>query len=155
MSPGITPELTDLFVIAVPIALGLAYGWRPQGGLEIAFGALAIALGLVKLWTDLPDLPDDSVALAALLTGIGTLLVRLRRFPTLLAARVGIAAASGVAIGLGALKIQTDFLDPFDILVSDAALVGGAWLLLGAWRARRSPGALRDIVHPPAEGQTR
>lgn len=155
MSPGITPELTDLFVIAVPIALGLGYGLRPQDGLEIAFGALAIMLGFVKLWTDLPDLPDDSVALAALMTGIGILLVRLRRFPTLLAARVAIAAASGVAIGLGALKIQTDFLDPFDILVSDAALVGGAWLLLGAWRARRSGSLPRGIVHPPGEGQPR
>ncbi len=145
LSPGITPALTDLFVVEMPIALGLGYLVAGRRGFEGAFLANLFALAAVKFVTDYPDLADDAVTLAALASGIvwGIRLVgstiRSRR------ARIGPRLLGAVAIALGIVKIVTDPYDPFDILLADAAIVAGVAL----WIARplRGPGAT-PVVAP-------
>jgi hypothetical protein len=125
LSPGITPLLTDLFVAAVPLALGIGYLLGRSRGVETALGGSAVALGLVKLFTDYPDLRDDLVAFAALLAGLAFLSHAFRpdwssRIPRLLA---GVGAA--VLLLVGAYKIYSDFYDPFDVLLADLTILGG------------------------------
>ncbi len=140
LSPGITPLLTDLFVVEFPILLAFGYLWKAGRGIELAIAANALAMSLIKLVTDYSDLYDDLVAGATLLSG-GLLLVHAAsssrpRVPAARALEVLIAVG---AIGLGLTKIRTDFYDPFDALLADLGVVSGAIVLATLFR-RPSPG---------------
>ena len=130
LSPGITPTITDVFVVEFPILLGLAYAIWGRRGVVAGFGLNGLALGLVKVYTDWSDLLDLLVALAVLAASLAVLLpldgpprVALRRSAAL-------RALGGLALLLGLLKIALDFFDPFDVLLTDVGVVAGLWLLL-------------------------
>lgn len=130
LSPGITPALTDIFVVGVPLLIGLGYLLAGRRGFEFAFGASAVVLGAVKLYTDYTDPFDVVVALAALLGGGFWL-----RYAGLGRGWTGRAVSTTAWVGglgcvvVGLLKLR-DFYDPFDILLADAAVVAGAALFL-------------------------
>jgi hypothetical protein len=129
LSPGITPEITDAFVLAVPLAIGLGYLLYGRRGVEVAFGLSALALGLVKFATDLPDLWDDLVSLGATLGGAGWVALALRPLPRARALTVPILLFGIFAILVGGIKLN-DFYDPFDLLLADASILAGvAWLV--------------------------
>lgn len=149
LSPGITPELTDLFVVEFPLLLGIGYLWKGGRGVALAFGLNAAALAVSKLVTDFFDLYDALVAGSALLAGLGTVWLTARegpiRSPTLRGLGAAIAVAAVVLCGI---KIRTDFFDPFDLLLADAGLVSGLVVLASLFRAsRRQP----SKPHSPAE----
>ena len=158
MSPGITPELVGLFVVELPILVGLAYAMGGRKGVELAFALNAVALGLVKLATDLSDLLDLPVALAGLAGGAAILRAHYDASwmwlpPVLLWKILGAAV-----LLVGAYKILRDFYDPFDLLLGDVCVVAGAWLLLGTVSrpgSRPRPGTLGTIgptLNPSAKG---
>ncbi len=139
LSPGITPTITDIFVVEMPIALGLAYLFGGRRGFEAAFLANLFALAAVKLWTDFADLGDDSLTVAALAVGL-LWTVRLGRVgDRSMCPGVGVRVVGVVAIALGIFKIATDPFDPFDILLADAAIVAGASIWVAV--AGRAPPA--------------
>lgn len=131
LSPGITPTLTDIFVVELPILLGILYVAAGRRGVEAGFALNAIVLGAIKVYTDLADPWDDAVAIAALVGGLIVLL------PALSAARRRARGSNGpravgmVVLFLGVLKIALDFFDPFDVLLADVCVVTGLWLI--AW----------------------
>jgi hypothetical protein len=130
LSPGITPFLTDLFVVGIPVGLALAYAANGARGFEIAFGIASILLGAVKLVTDFFDPADLLVALGGL--SLGAFVVAAARGRRELArAPEWFWRAGGVfAIAVGAFKISRDFYDPFDLLLADCLVGLGAWVLL-------------------------
>jgi hypothetical protein len=137
LSPGITPLLTDvaLLIVLVPLGLGFALGGRR--GFLVGFVLGSVVVSVIKLVTDWPDPWDDLVALAALgaaLTwGAGELYPSSPRQPSWpLTVAVGLSASA-----LGLVKVVTDFLDPFDLLVALAAVTAGVGLLRRA-RLRRT-----------------
>jgi hypothetical protein len=144
LSPGITPALTDVFVVELPILLGVGYFLGRRRGFEVVFALNAIALGAVKLYTDWADPPDVVISVAAVASGAGWLLalanvgaggVRPRgAFP-------GAGAIGVFGLAAGAWKAWHDFYDPFDLLLADAALISG--LALIAYALRRVWPALR------------
>jgi hypothetical protein len=132
LSPGITPELTDVFVIGVPLAVGLGGLLFGRRGLEVAFGASAVALGAIKFATDLTDLGDDLVALGATLGGLGWVFLALRPMPRGRLFRALVVLFGVFAVVVGLIKIRDDFYDPFDLLLADTSIVAGvAWILYG------------------------
>lgn len=144
LSPGITPEITDIFVIGFPIALGLGYLLRRRIGFEVAFVLNALALAGVKLATDYFDPWDDAVTLATLL---GATYWSLALRGTLSRAgtyRGVVGAAALLVVLIGILKIVTDFYDPFDILQADATIVAG----LAVWVYRRGYPGKTEIASP-------
>lgn len=137
LSPGITPELTDIFVTELPIALGLGYLLGRRVGFEFAFALNALVLGIIKLVTDYSDLEDDAVSLAAILGGI----FWMASSRGLLDERRGLRGLVSVLgllfVLIGLLKLQ-DFYDPFDLLLADLVIVSGIALWVfrrGCWAA--------------------
>ncbi len=133
LSPGITPEITDVFVVELPIALGLAYLWGRRYGFEVAIALNALALGAVKWVTDYFDLPDVLVALAALVGGALWLANLSGRLPESRLRRAGYAMIAPIFAVIGLAKLF-DFYDPFDILLADAVILSAVAL----WVYRRS-----------------
>jgi len=124
LSPGITPELTDIFVIELPLALAVGYLFGRRVGFEFAFALNALALGVVKLITDYADPWDDLVSMAALLGGgfwIPTALGSLNR--SRFWGRT-LAVAGLIFVLIGIIKLR-DFYDPFDLLLADCVIVAG------------------------------
>lgn len=144
LSPGFTPELTDLFVIELPVAVGLGYLLDRKEGFEIAFAANALVLGLVKLVTDYSDVLDAPVFLAAIAGGAGWLLVAtgvLERGSTL---RLMGFVLGSTCVLMGLLKLQ-DFYDPLDLLLADTLIVTGVALwLLGPAAPSTAPESYRE-----------
>ena len=137
LSPGITPLLTDLFVLELPLALGVAYAWRGGRGFELAIALNAIALGLVKLVTDYGDVGDLPVAVGGLIAGALFALEPLKRPDWTRRQSTGLIAV-GVVVGLiGIAKAARDFYDPFDLLLADLLMVLGLLLASVALTARR------------------
>ena len=140
LSPGITPFVTDVTLLAFAGLLGLGYLLR--GGLGVLGGIAvdAIAMAVYKLATDLPDPYDDLVSLAALL--LGAVLVT-----ALLRGRLPGSSHAWTAIGIvGALlavsKVLSDFYDPWDLLLAiDLGLLA---MYLAVPSVRR-----RDGLTPP------
>jgi hypothetical protein len=131
LSPGITPELTDLFVVVVPLAVGFGYLLWRRRGFELAFALSAIVLGGIKLYTDSPDLPDDVVAGSAILAGVLWALLATGAF------RIRRGSWIPVAVLGGFVKLR-DFYDPFDLLLADCIMVAGLAIVLYA-RGRLTP----------------
>lgn len=137
LSPGITPLLTDLFVLELPLALGFAYAWRGARGFELALALNAIALGVVKLVTDYRDVGDLIVAIGGLIAGTLFALESLKRPAWTRRQTTGLLVA-GVAVGLiGVTKAAVDFYDPFDLLLADLLMVLGVLLTTVALTARQ------------------
>ena len=132
LSPGITPELTDAFVIELPLALAAGYLFGRRVGFEVAMALNAVALGVVKFLTDYADPWDDLVSAAAVLGGgfwIPTVRGALNGRRPL---RTALAIAGLVCVLIGVYKL-TDFYDPFDLLLADCVIVAG----LALWVYRR------------------
>jgi hypothetical protein len=130
LSPGITPALVSAFSIEIPLAMGLAYVFFRNRGLEFAFVLNALALGVIKVYTDHADPYDMLVAAGTLLTGVGMLGLAVE--PALRPtgwARASVPALGIYGIAVGAAKILTDPLDPFDSFLSASAIIAGAFLL--------------------------
>jgi hypothetical protein len=132
LSPGITPELTDVFVIELPLALAVGYLFGRRTGFEVAFALNALALGVVKLVTDFPDVWDDLVSFSALFGG-GLWLVTTLRMVDGRSSLRWVSAAAGLFFVLVGLAKLTDFYDPFDLLLADAVIVSG----IALWVYRR------------------
>jgi hypothetical protein len=130
LSPGITPFLADLFVLEIPLALGLAYALRRRPGVELVVALNALGLGAIKLVTDYADVKDIVVALAGIVGG----LVLLSWFGSAAWRTRGLVRMERVvAVGLilvGVFKAVGDFYDPFDLLLSDMIVVSGVWILM-------------------------
>jgi hypothetical protein len=157
LSPGITPELTDLFLLEFTVVLGVAYFWRGGRAVELVIGLNAVALGVIKAVTDWSDLPDLAVALAAIVAG-GALSVQ----ALLPGGRLPAPAALWVVIGLGAvalglIKVALDFYDPFDLLLAALTVVAGFGIAVRAagWgrgsRPSGSPGGAPVSWSEPTE----
>ena len=67
LSPGITPELAEAFVVELPLALALGAIGDGRRGLWTALGVNAALLGAIKLVTDYSDPLDVPVAFSGLL----------------------------------------------------------------------------------------
>lgn len=157
LSPGITPELTGAVVIALPLAIGIGYLVWGRVGFELTFAGFAILMGAIKGWTDLADPPDLGVALAAI--GGGATWVALRgtvwgdaRSRTYFGFLVGL-----VSLVAGLVKVQ-DFLDPFDLLLADCAIVCGLALWSVAFseaRRRYDRGTRRSVNGALIDGPPR
>ena len=141
LSPGITPALVGVFAVELPLALTLGYLLGGRQGFGIALALSAFLLGGIKLFTDLSDPYDASVAALALVAG-GTVIVQatghFRRSTRALGMLVGL-----LAIPYGLTKIGSDFFDPFDLFLADMAIALGGWLLWESWWAFRTPLAFR------------
>lgn len=129
LSPGITPVLTDLAVLALPLALAVGYLAAERRGVEVALGGVTGVLGLVKLLTDWHDLLDLPVALGGLAIGGSTIATALDlravdRLPGPAWRAFGL-----LAVLVGAIKIRTDFLDPFDVELAALILALGLMVL--------------------------
>ena len=144
LSPGITPELTDVFVLELPIVLGAAYLLGGRRGFELAFAANAIVLAIVKLVTDYSDPWDDAVALSALFGGGLWIRVREGGGVSGVAARTVLGLIGIVSFLFGLVKL-TDFYDPFDLLLADAAIVCGIALLVLPRGPASGPKAPREL----------
>jgi hypothetical protein len=129
LSPGITPFLADLFVLEIPLALGLAYALRRRPGVELVVALNALGLGAIKLVTDYADVKDIVVAIAGLVGGLvllswfGSAAWQTRRL---------VWFERVVAVGMilvGVYKAVGDFYDPFDLLLADMIVVSGVWIL--------------------------
>jgi peptidoglycan/LPS O-acetylase OafA/YrhL len=135
LSPGISPELTDIVLLLFPLALILGYLLDRDRGFPVAFAAATIALGAIKFWTDYTDLYDVPVALGGVVVGAAWMgLVLHGRDPGRALAVLMVVIGVG-AIAVGALKAYTDPLDPFDLL--QAVTAAGAGLALIAYRFGR------------------
>jgi hypothetical protein len=133
LSPGITPELADTFVVLVPLVVGLGYLLGKRRGLELAFSGFAVILGGIKLYTDYVDLPDAVVAVLAILGGLLWGLLATGALPAGRGARLAGSVLAPLLVVVGAVKLR-DFYDPFDILLADCAVVAGVALWLYAQR---------------------
>jgi hypothetical protein len=151
LSPGITPELADLFVVELPILVGLAYGLWGRRGVEVAFGLNGVALGVVKFVTDPTDLPDVVVALAGVIGGAAILASRFGSPSSWFPPPLLWQALGGVVLVIGVIKILRDFYDPFDLLLGDACVVSGGWLLIGTVTRPGSYGRPGPKVRPSVE----
>lgn len=141
LSPGITPMLTDLFVLELPIALGVGFFAARGRGFEIVFAANLLLLGIIKAITDYADLPDLVVAVSGIIGGSVWLELAVRRVPRERPYGGLLAALGPLLVVVGAIKL-TDFYDPFDLLLADAVIVAGAAL----WWYRRP----RSVSSPDA-----
>jgi hypothetical protein len=137
LSPGITPELTDLFVVELPIAIAAGFFLARARGIGWAFGLNALALGAIKLVTDYGDPGDDLVAAAAVIAGLLFLGQAVSPAWLVRMPKVALGVGGGLLVVVGAIKIRADFYDPFDLLLADMAVAGGivAWAL-----TRNGPG---------------
>ncbi|MCI4330781.1 MAG: hypothetical protein L3K19_02895 [Thermoplasmata archaeon] len=149
LSPGITPQMTDLFVLEFPIALGFGYFLQGRRGVELVVALNAVVLALIKLTTDLPDPWDVLVAVGVLAGGLGVAYPLLAEGAPRLS--FGLSVGLGAVVGaLGCLKALSDFYDPFDLLMADLGIVTGLWLgrpLFERW----FPALARSGRHRPPE----
>lgn len=139
LSPGITPALADLFVIAVPLAAGFGYLLWQRRGLEGAFALAALVLGGIKLYTDFPDLPDDVVAGSAILGGVLWGLLSTGAFRVGRGRWIPVAVLGGLIFIVGLIKLR-DFYDPFDLLLADTTILAGVAIWLYARRGGSAAG---------------
>jgi hypothetical protein len=146
LSPGITPELADAFVVELPVAVGLGYLIAHRTGFEVAFALNALVLAGIKLVTDFGDRSDALIALATLAGGGTWLYLSFGGRVDVQAVRAWCVIVGAASLVAGAAKLR-DFYDPFDVLLSDSAIVAGIAVLLYAWRPA-SPG--RDRVPAPS-----
>ena len=143
LSPGITPELTDLMVFLFPLSVTVGYLLHRTRGFPAAFAANALLLGALKLYTDYNDPYDVPVALAGLLAGLIWLGLLRRAKPPGLALGSLLVALGVIFVALGIFKASTDPLDPFDLLQSMTA-VGAGLALAVEGSLRRQP--LRGVT---------
>jgi hypothetical protein len=130
LSPGITPALVSAFAIELPLVFGLAYVVFRNRGLEFAIALNALALGVIKVVTDYADPYDMLVAAGTLLAGGAMFGVALRpASPPYRLAPAALLIVGFYGIAVGAFKILTDPLDPFDSFLSASAIIAGAFLL--------------------------
>jgi hypothetical protein len=134
LSPGLTPELTDVFVIEVPLALGAGMILARRTGLGWALLLNLLVLGIIKYLTDASDLHDDIVSIGAMVSAIAVGLSL--RVPRVRGLRVFEFLLGLFALGIGIWKAVSDFYDPFDLLLSDMLMLAGLWLLIGMPRPR-------------------
>ena len=146
LSPGITVELTDLVLVEFAVVIGFAYLISGTRGFELAFAANALLLGLIKFVTDYTDRSDLPVALSGILGGVFAGVLASRQLTLSFGLRVLGRFGGFVFAAAGAIKIVTDFCDPFDILLGAVAVVAGGllWLHTGRTGSLRAP--------PRAEG---
>ncbi|MCI4350580.1 MAG: hypothetical protein L3K15_03595 [Thermoplasmata archaeon] len=150
LSPGITPFLTDLFVVELPIAVALGFLLGRSRGVFGTLGANALALGAIKVVTDYPDLPDDVVAFAALVAGGFFLLLGLRASARVHRPTPVVAFGGVLLVAIGVLKIYSDFYDPFDVLLADLTFVAGCAAILRHRGAEpSSPSRTREATQAP------
>lgn len=150
LSPGITPLLTDLFVVQVPIALALGYAIRTGRGFQFAFGLYAVVLGAIKLYTDYTDLLDLPVAFGGIVGGLGVLAISVR--PAWRLGRSIRRVGAVLLVLIGAIKVARDFYDPFDVLLADLILGSGLFLWVhGSEHAAESssPVGMSTAGEPP------
>jgi len=133
LSPGITPELADAFVIELPIAVGIGYLLARRTGFAFAFALNALVLGTLKVVTDYGDLPDVLIALGALASGATWAILSIRGRSSARAARAWCAVLGVGTLVAGLVKLR-DFYDPFDLLLADCAVVSGLAVALYAQR---------------------
>jgi hypothetical protein len=133
LSPGITPELADAFVIELPVAVGLGYLLARRTGFEVAFALNTLVLAAIKLVTDFGDLPDVLIALAALACGGTWAFLAFHGRWIAGAARAWCVLVGAGSLVAGLVKLR-DFYDPFDLLLADCAIVAGVAVLRYAWR---------------------
>jgi|HubBroStandDraft_3_1064219.scaffolds.fasta_scaffold632718_1 hypothetical protein len=137
LSPGITPVVVDLGVIALPLVIAVGYSLRPRGGFEIAIGLVTLLLGTFKLLTDWSDAYDLPLAVGGILLGFTVIGVALDR-PELDWMPGAFWRIFGLlAIGVGLYKIYSDFYDPFDIELGALVAGLGAWVFLARDRFAR------------------
>jgi hypothetical protein len=153
LSPGITPLLTDLFVLELPLALGLAYAWRGARGFELALALNAAALGLVKLATDYGDVGDLPVAMGGLLAGALFALEPLRRPAWTPRQAAGLLVVGVLVVLIGVAKAAHDFYDPFDLLLADLNMVLGVLLTTVALTVRRGRSPPSPATAAPPDRQ--
>lgn len=142
LSPGITPALVSAVSIELPLSFGLAFVVQGARGLEFAVLLNTFALSVVKVVTDYSDPYDMAVTAGALLAGLAmTGLVLRPGRPGRRGSRAGAMVAGLSGIALGAFKILTDPLDPFDTFLSACAIISGGYVLRRLFdRSARSPG---------------
>jgi hypothetical protein len=143
LSPGITPELADAFVIAVPLAVGFGYLLGGRRGFELGVSLAAIVLGAIKLSTDFRDLPDDVVALAAMVGGATWALWATETFRDGRSTRLLGGIFGPLVLLVGVIKLR-DFYDPFDLLLADCTILAGAAIWLYSRRRLRQPHESKD-----------
>ncbi len=142
LSPGITPELVGVVVLAFPLLVALLYRVDRERGVEWAFALNALGLGVVKLVTDYADLGDVAVALAGV---FGGLLLLARSMGPRPRPSAGLALLGLTVAAIGGIKVARDFFDPFDLLLATVLIVVGVWLAtpwLRAWGRGSRPVAL-------------
>ena len=130
LSPGITPALVSACAVELPLALGLGYLFYRDRGLEVAIGLNAVGLAAIKIYTDYADIFDLLLAVVVLAAGLAWLVLRLSpdRSPSRLI-RGGSMALATFAVPLGAIKVISDFYDPFDTFLACMGILAGALLL--------------------------
>ncbi len=131
LSPGLTPELTDAFLLELVVAIGVGQLVDRERGVETALALNAIAFALVKLITDWADLPDALVGVAGVLGGAALLLRGRLRRPAALGRPWPARLVGAAVLVLGAIKGLGDFYDPFDLTLGMLLVVVGLWLAAG------------------------
>lgn len=130
LSPGLTPALTDAFLLEIVLAIGVGRLLDRDRGLETALALNAVALSVVKLVTDWGDLPDVPVGIAGAVAGLTLLLRTWGGAPSLFRSPWPARLLGGLAALLGAIKGFGDFYDPFDLTLGTVLVVVGAWLAI-------------------------
>ncbi|MCI4347809.1 MAG: hypothetical protein L3J97_04225 [Thermoplasmata archaeon] len=154
LSPGITPALVSACSVELPLTLGLAYVLYRGRGLEVAIGLNAVAFAAIKIYTDFSDVFDLVIAVVVLFAGVVWLVLSRSptRSPSGLIRGVSFLLAA-LALPLGALKVISDFYDPFDTFVACLGIVAGAllfrWALSGPSGLRNGRDPLRQEIEPP------
>ncbi|MCI4351996.1 MAG: hypothetical protein L3K14_01215 [Thermoplasmata archaeon] len=130
LSPGITPALVGACSVEIPLAFGLAYVFFRGRGLEVAIGLNTVGLAAIKIYTDYADLYDLLLAVVILAAGLVWLVLSFswHRSPARLI-RGGSMALATLVVPLGAIKVISDFYDPFDIFLACLGILAGAFLL--------------------------
>ena len=142
LSPGLTPELTEAFLLELLLAIGVAHLLDRTRGLETAIALNAAALALVKLVTDWGDLPDVPVGIFGAIAGAVLLARTWGLGPVGRPARWGVRLLGALVLVLGAIKGLGDLFDPFDLMLGIVLAVVGLWLLVRpAWTPIPTPKA--------------
>jgi len=127
LSPGITPAIVDVVVLEFPVAVAAGLHFAGRRGVLAAFALNSVGLGAYKFATDYTDFWDAVLALAAVALGLVILAVAMGRplpGPWPAWTVVGV-----IAMSLAAIKVRTDFYDPFDLLLSVVLGLLGVYVL--------------------------
>ncbi len=131
LSPGLTPGLTDAFLLELVVGLGVGKLLGGERGVETVLALNGIALAVVKLLTDWADLPDVPVGVAGILGGAAVLVRGRWGVPWSPGGPWPSRVAGAVVLLVGAVKGLGDFYDPFDLMLGAALVVLGLWLAAG------------------------